>query len=357
MKDLDRNDADNSNLGWNHFDELAEGLGDLPEFDFMDDGGLEKRIIRQINRRITKICLRTLAVVAASVAVLTLIVNPVMKRLYYDPRPMFSADDAAYSNEFARYMRVYYETGQPYVTVYDTKLKDKGFGRYTAEMEVVDTSSPIHVGLSPNVMVDIDWGRIEISDPKNLTVIMANRFGDGLMSEEDKDAFRKEVEALPDSSVIYLSLAAAKPKPVAEVAAGPVEVNWVEIYNDGGKLHGGLTIRKSIMEEGERDRTDMTNEELRQEYLSNLRYLLSQPQLLNALRLRGISMGAGGQFYSFSEAVEPLKELLDQMEKQDVLTTKNYCISGKKQEILDYLDSIDYTYIRADQVRLSILEH
>ena len=51
-----------------------------------------------------------------------------------------------------------------------------------------------------------------------------------------------------------------------------------------------------------------------------------------------------------------MKELLDQTREQAVLTTKNYCISGKKQEILDYLNTIDYTSVMVDDVRLSILE-
>ncbi len=37
------------------FDELAEGLSDLPEWNIMEDTGLERQIERQINRRITKI--------------------------------------------------------------------------------------------------------------------------------------------------------------------------------------------------------------------------------------------------------------------------------------------------------------
>ena len=97
----------------------------------------------------------------------------------------------------------------------------------------------------------------------------------------------------------------------------------------------------------------MTDEELKQEYLGNLEYLLSQPQLLNALGLR---MGSKGQYYVYPTTVEPVKELLDQTREQAVLTTKNYCISGKKQEILDYLTTIDYTSVMVDDVRLSILE-
>ena len=61
------------------FDELAEGLSDLPEWNIMEDTGLERQIERQINRRITKISLRTLFAVAIAAAVLLLIINPLMK--------------------------------------------------------------------------------------------------------------------------------------------------------------------------------------------------------------------------------------------------------------------------------------
>ena len=63
------------------------------------------------------------------------------------------------------------------------------------------------------------------------------------------------------------------------------------------------------MGEDERDRVGMTDEELKQEYLGNLEYLLSQPQLLNALGLR---MGSKGRYYVYPTTVEPVKELLDQ---------------------------------------------
>lgn len=341
------------------FDELAAGLGELPELDFMDDRGLEKRIERQINRRITKICLRTLLAVAFAAAVLLLIISPVLKRCCLDPRPLFfssgSGDVAGYENEFTRYMRTYYETAQPYLTVDKAELKDRGFGCYTILMSVLDSSRPITIGLPPNVTMSIDWGKIKTSDPQHLTGITLRRFGDGLMSGEDKADLRQEMEALPDSSILYLSLALRKARTVGEVISAPIDVNWVEVYNEAGKIQGGLTIRKCIMGEGERERAGMTDEELKQEYLSNLQHLLAQPQLLNALGQR--MMGNGGRFYSYPTAAEPVAELLAQMEAQDVLTTKNYCISGKKQEILDYLDTIDYVSVRVDQVRLSILEH
>ena len=187
------------------FDELAEGLSDLPEWNIMEDTGLERQIERQINRRITKISLRTLFAVAIAAAVLLLIINPVMKLCSFNPRPLFTSAEAAYENEFTKYMRVYYETAQPYVTVYDSSLKDRGFGRYVIEMSVLDTSSPIYVGLPPNVKMNVNWGRIAVEDPQNLTAVTANRYGYGLMSEEDKAALKEEMEELPDSSVIPVS--------------------------------------------------------------------------------------------------------------------------------------------------------
>ena len=67
-------------------------------------------------------------------------------------------------------------------------------------------------------------------------------------------------------------------------------------------------------------------------------------------------MGSEGRYFQAPTTVEPIKNLLDQTAKQAVLTTKNYCISGKKQEILDYLNTVDYTSVMVDRVRLSILE-
>ena len=335
------------------FDELADGLNELPDWNAMEDTGLEKQIERQINRRITRISLRTLFAVIMAAAVLLLIINPVMKFCSFDPRPLFTSYDAAYENEFTKYMRIYYETAQPYVTVYDSSLKDLGFGRYAIDMGVMDTSGPIYVGLPPNVRLNVKWGTIGVEDPQRLTTVTASRYGYGLMSEEDKAALMEELEELPDSSIIHVSLSAREEKPVSEVIAAPVQVNWVEIYSEDGEIRGGLTIRKSILGEGERDRVEMTDEEIKQEYLGNLEYLLSQPKLLNALGLR---MGSEGRYFQAPTTVEPIKNLLDQTAKQAVLTTKNYCISGKKQEILDYLNTVDYTSVMVDRVRLSILE-
>ena len=169
----------------------------------------------------------------------------------------------------------------------------------------------------------------------------------------DIHALMEELEELPVSSIIHVSLSAREEKPVSDVIAAPVQVNWVEIYSEDGEIRGGLTIRKSILGEGERDRVEMTDEEIKQEYLGNLEYLLSQPKLLNALGLR---MGSEGRYFQAPTTVEPIKNLLDQTAKQAVLTTKNYCISGKKQGILDYLNTVDYTSVMVDRVRLSILE-
>ena len=89
------------------FDEIAGGLVDLPEEIFLEDRELEMRIEKQINRRITKICLRTLLFVSAMAAVLILIINPLMKMNFLDPRPMFLKGEADYENEFTDYFGVY----------------------------------------------------------------------------------------------------------------------------------------------------------------------------------------------------------------------------------------------------------
>ena len=114
---------------------------------------------------------------------------------------------------------------QPYVTVYDSSLKDLGFGRYAIDMGGMDTSGPIYVGLPPNVKMNVKWGTIGVEDPQRLTTVTASRYGYGLMSEEDKAALMEELEELPiPASYMYRSVQDEKTGIRSDCCACPGEL-------------------------------------------------------------------------------------------------------------------------------------
>ena len=308
------------------FDEIAGGLVDLPEEIFLEDRELEMRIEKQINRRITKICLRTLLFVSAMAAVLILIINPLMKMNFLDPRPMFSKGEADYENEFTDYFGVYIETSQPWTEVYSAECEDHGFGKYIIDLNIFDTKGPVYIGATPNVKMTVERGKIETEDPEHLLTIIGNRFTPPPGGKEDLDGIIRDIRELPDSTVLSLAVGVKKDLPVTELLKTDIFVDWVEIYNEKSGIQGGMAVSKAVLHDSDKNRREMDDAELKREYLNNLDFLLSKPEWLEAL---GIRMGSNDGYTRFFKSTEPVEELRKYTEEQEILTTRHYCISGK----------------------------
>jgi hypothetical protein len=96
------------------------------------------------------------------------------------------------------------------------------------------------------------------------------------------------------------------------------------------------------------DRRGMTEEELKKVYISNLKELLNTEYIWKDLALSSGST-------VFYKSREVLENCLKDAEKISVLTTKNYCISGSKDQILNYLKNTNIKSVLVDKIRLSKL--
>ena len=137
MKEWDENKLDQ---------ELEALLNEIPEQD-----ELEKRIEKYINRRISRIVHKTLAMIVAAAILLLAIINPILKMSFINPNkdPYFDV------------MRDYYETTRPYVELIAMAADSKGFARYEITMQVTNHRENLIMGKS-NVWFDLNCGKMLI---------------------------------------------------------------------------------------------------------------------------------------------------------------------------------------------------
>ena len=58
----------------------------------------------------------------------------------------------------------------------------------------------------------------------------------------------------------------------------------------------------------------------------------------------------------YVQGLEVLRDTYESAKELETVTTKNYCISGQRDEVLEYLKTNEFTDIRIEKVKLSIHE-
>jgi hypothetical protein len=96
----------------------------------------------------------------------------------------------------------------------------------------------------------------------------------------------------------------------------------------------------------------MTEAQLKETYLSHLKDLLDHMDIWNSLDLQSSKYVFSGQGKESA-----LRECYEDAKQLDVLKAKNYCISGKRDEIVEYLEKTDISSILVDEVKLSELSN
>ena len=354
------------------FAEEAEERARAAERDF------ERRLEKAIDRRIRNICLKTFAVAAAVCMVVFLIVSPAVGVFFPTPQHVGGMGSAS----LEEYLGAYYETTRPYVELVPANdqqrrawTQNRGFGCYTVGLNVLDGKQYWARTGESNVQVTLDRGRFAVkNDPERVLVRGWNAFN----YRDSVEGVRADLEGLPRTSYGYISVRANAPVSIETLRESGLDVNWIEVYSDvesvadqAFRWRGGLNTRTRTSENGDDWRQDMSSDELRQRYLNNLETLLSAPRLLRQLSFDvetdgvpdDLSLDGGvssGGWYAFSgDAVkEAIRANCDAVAAQTgPLLTERYCVSGSRDALLAYLDTVDIRCVGIDNVHIHYVEN
>lgn len=325
--------------------ELEVLADDMPEY-----GNLEKNIERKIKKKIQKTVVRTLAWILGIVIVLLLIINPFLNMVF--PNPTKSSEYPGYANkETVLALRSYWETMQPYIEPTDCFVEKKGFGKYQLKIGIDNHRGFYEYGRN-NVVMDLKCGKYSVAeDPQGLTSVLMNRFSQDWNGKED---YMEKIKELPQSAVLYLSVGEKNPRSIEELRKEAVKLQWVEIYQPNVEFQGGLNMWVSYAwDEKDRKRETMNMQELKEVYVSNLENILEHPEIINSF---GVSCGNTIYPVEGGRHQEVLQACYEDAKKLETLESKNYCISGKRDEIVAYLEKIETVSLSVDEIKLSELE-
>lgn len=311
----------------------------------------ERKLQKAIDRRIRKICVKTTAVVLSVLVVVFLGISPLMNALCENPEKLRNSGVS-----LTHYLRTYYESVQPYTEIIAgagiESVEKRGFGRYTVRFEVVDQIGGATIGPT-NAALDFAYGAYRITDEPDdmkgkLSTMLMNRFYSGNYVEAE---VLQNFHDLPASSTIYLSVAVKEAIPLQTLREETaICASWAQIESDS-VWQGGLLLRvSSAQETGWRQ--DKTEAELRQIYLDNLRCLLAEPGLLADMQFYVPSEDHyGGSILSSGQEV--VQETCDAVAAQtEPLMTRRFCISGGRDEIIDFLANMEVTSVLVDEITL-----
>lgn len=324
--------------------ELQALMNEMPEQE-----DLEKKIIKSINRRIRRIVLRTLAGIIAVVMVAVLIINPVMNSVFFNP---YKLNEDVNTQEMLGVMRDYVETIHPYREVLGVTVEKKGFARYDVSMQVIDRTKTFRYG-EENVWYEVNRGTSEnVIDPNSMMDTYTNTFR---LQFTDQEEIMKTISELPASARVYLSVSDVSPKKVEELRNMEVTLDWVQVYQPDVRFQGGLCLSLNAGYENAAWRKYMTEEELLEEYLSNLENMLEHEEvwldfgLSDGRNIAWIDSSATGMPTANTDNVlkEVLTETYEDAKNLTALLSENYCVYGKRDEVLGFLEenTLDSIYI------------
>lgn len=330
MKDWDEKKLD---------EELNALMDELP---LQDD--LEKKINQSINRRIRKIIITTVSVTLILLLLIFLVISPAMSCLYLNPYKLNKEPDKIYT----KVMRDYWEISKPYMEIMDMEVTSKGFANYKVQVQVTDGKSEVQLG-TPNAGFRVKRGKYtDMIEPNQL--YFTHIFGRFEQPYSNKEEIVEQIEELPESAMIYLVVSDSRAKTLSELQNLPVQVDWIQVYQPNAEFQGGLQLsNRTVCMEKEDEREALSEEELKKVYLSNLKNLLDNPELWTDL---GLCDGRK----AWTDEVGVLEKTYQDAQKLKTLESKNYCVAGKKDNILTYLQNLEEQSIFVEDVRFTSLQ-
>ncbi len=314
--------------------ELEILLDDIPPQD-----DLEKKIEQSIKKRVRKLVLRTIAVFVAIAAALFLLINPFLNAVFLNPYELNKEPEKKMFHVF----RDYWETTTPYTEIASLDVTKRGFARYDLQIQAADHKKPIIYG-SPNVELELKFGKYTVKmDPDMSLMHMFGRFND---TWTDKETLLNDIKGLPVSSNLYLSIGAKTPETVENLRKSGVHLEWIQIYQPNVQFQGGLSMWMSAAYDDSDYRDEMTDSELKEVYLSNLKNLLDNEQIWR-------DFGLFDSHRDYTDTKHVLEETYTDAKNLEKLESKYYCISGNRDEVIKYLESTETVSIHIDKVNLS----
>lgn len=325
----------NDNMSEKELDKKLQGLIDeMPE-----SRDLAADVEKIINKKIRKIVFRTTLAILAILAAVFLMISPLMKMAYTNPEKLNKEPDQKVLSS----LRAYFEVMYPYNEVASLQIENQGFSRYMLNMQIIDHKGPVMIG-RPNVKIEMFRGNSRVKEDINdmVTKLM------GRFEVEDSRDIKKELEKLPESAVIYLSIGEINPRPLSEIRKEKITLEWLQVNQPNSEFQGGISMNLNCRFKDTDDRRGITEEELKKVYISNLEELINTEYIWKDLGLY-----SGNRIFPNSKG--NLENCLKDAEKISVFTTKNYCISGSKDQILNYLKNTNIKSVYVDKIRLSSL--
>lgn len=316
--------------------ELEAIMNDIPESD-----DLEKQINKCIDRRIKKTVIRTVVSILVVLITAVFVINPVMNEMFFNPYEMNEGKE----QKMFGVMRDYVETVLPYREVVSLEVEKKGFGKYEIAMQMVDLSQPpIHIG-GPNVWIEMNRGKYgDVKDTDSVMIVNAGRFG---CTYENQEEMINQIEELPKSANIFLSVSDIHPKTIAQLRSLPVRVFWLQVHQPSVEFQGGLSNEPVALYSDDDMREDMTEQELLEVYCRNLKNILENPEVWE-----GISVINNGEGKIYTNPEPLLKDTYEDAKKLTELKSENYCVHGNRDEILKFLQENELNSIYVENVTL-----
>ena len=254
-------------------EELEAIMNDVPEQE-----DLEKKINQIINRRIQKVVIKTLSIVAAAALVLCLGISPLMNSVYWNPYEMNE------DGELFEVMSNYIEINHPWNELIMVDVEKKGFARYELEMQISNHTEPLYFGV-PNVKCEVKKGNyMNITDSNGLLAAHAGRFD--MIDWGSNDTIIEDIEELPESAWLYLDLSSKDAKTIDQIHEAEVCVEWIQVEQPEAEFQGGIRL---VPAGGVTDPNaapwTMTGEELLELYLKKLESLLEHPEVWKKMQL------------------------------------------------------------------------
>lgn len=315
-------------------EELNELLHDLPAQD-----DLEKRISQSINRRIRRAVFHTLAGILGVFLVALLIINPLMNLMFFNPYQMNKGSE----QKMLGVLRDYFETTGPYREVLGLKVEKKGFSKYQLEMQIVDTTQPVNFGVT-NV-----WGKVAFGKYRNITdrdFLTAQQMGRFSWEHESQEEILEQIRELPKSAKIYLAVSDFSIKSLEQLKNAGVTLEWLQIYQPEVAFQGGLSMQLLGGFSEDDIREQMTEEELLDVYRANLNNMLEYEEVWSEFGLYD------GEMSYPTNPIAVLKETCENAEKLQTIQTERYCVSGKRDEVLQFLEKNTLETVFVENVRL-----
>lgn len=308
-----------------------------------DQEDFEKKIDRYIKKKIRNITIKTVCSIFIIIAVLFLMISPAMDRAYLNPKKL--EEDGT----FQSVLRDYYEITRPYIELGMINIEKKGFARYSLGIDARDNTEKINVGLE-SVWVDVVLGTYKNwNDPQMLLVPKLGAF-DYPSSQEDIEDLTKEFEKLPESAKVSLAISETKVRDVEKLRKEKVDLDWIEVYHPNQpEFQGGLSLWRTQIFDDSDDRENMTEKELLKVYVENLKNLAEHSDIWRNLGL---------PYHSsvWTEGVKQIEDCYEDAKTLEKLQTKAYYISGRRNEILEYLRKTSIASVSVQDVKSNIWE-